>query len=69
MTDTGLLSVRVEDNSLWLTNNLPFVNGGEPVSWAPDIPIWLSLVVIIGILTVTTVASLIRTRVVTRRPS
>ena len=25
MTDTGLLSVRVEDNSLWLTNNLPFV--------------------------------------------
>jgi tellurite resistance protein TerC len=45
------------------------VNGGEPVTWAPDIPIWLSLVVIIGILTVTTVASLIRTRVVTRRPS
>ena len=50
-------------------NTLPFVNGGEPVTWAPDIPIWLSLVVIIGILTVTTVASLIRTRVVTRRPS
>jgi hypothetical protein len=25
MTDTGRLSVRVEDNSLWLTNNLPFV--------------------------------------------
>ena len=25
MTDTGLLNVRVEDNSLWLTNNLPFV--------------------------------------------
>jgi excinuclease ABC subunit B len=50
-------------------NTLPFVNGGEPVSWAPDIPIWLSLVVIIGILTVTTVASLIRTRVVARRPS
>jgi tellurite resistance protein TerC len=48
-------------------NTLPFINGGEPVTWAPDIPIWLSLVVIVGILAVTTVASLIRTRVVAER--
>lgn len=40
-------------------NELPFVNGGEHVEWAPDIPIWLSLVVILGILAVTAVASLI----------
>jgi tellurite resistance protein TerC len=39
-------------------NTLPFVNGGEHVPWAPDIPIWVSLVVIVGTLTVTTVASL-----------
>jgi tellurite resistance protein TerC len=39
-------------------NNLPFLNGGEPVSWAPEIPIWLSLVVIIGALGIATVASL-----------
>jgi tellurite resistance protein TerC len=39
-------------------NTLPFVNGGEHVSWAPDIPIWASLLVIIGTLAVTTVASL-----------
>ena len=39
-------------------NTLPFVNGGEPFSWAPDIPIWVSLVVIVGTLAVTTVASL-----------
>jgi len=39
-------------------NELPFVNGGEHIDWAPDIPIWLSLVVIVGILAVTTVASL-----------
>jgi TerC family integral membrane protein len=39
-------------------NELPFVNGGEHVSWAPEIPIWLSLVAIIGILAVTTVLSL-----------
>lgn len=40
-------------------NNLPFVNGGEPVAWAPHLPIWISLPVIIGILAVTTVTSLI----------
>ena len=39
-------------------NELPFVNGGEHVEWAPDIPIWLSLVAIVGILAVTTVLSL-----------
>jgi tellurite resistance protein TerC len=39
-------------------NTLPFVNGGEHISWAPDIPIWVSLVVIVGTLTVTTVLSL-----------
>lgn len=40
-------------------NELPFINGGEHVEWAPDIPIWLSLLVIVGTLAVTTVASLI----------
>ncbi|GAB3595014.1 TerC family protein [Angustibacter peucedani] len=43
-------------------NELPFVNGGEHVGWAPDIPIWLSLVVIVGTLVVTAVASLAKTR-------
>jgi tellurite resistance protein TerC len=43
-------------------NELPFVNGGKPVKWAPEIPIWLSLGVIIVTLAVTTVASLARTR-------
>lgn len=42
-------------------NNVPFINGGEPVSWAPHLPIWLSLTVIAGVLGVTTVASLART--------
>ncbi|KAJ1684241.1 hypothetical protein LUZ63_020534 [Rhynchospora breviuscula] len=39
-------------------NELPFVNGGEHIEWAPDVPTWLSLVVIIGTLAVTTVLSL-----------
>ncbi|HET8718486.1 MAG TPA: TerC family protein, partial [Nocardioidaceae bacterium] len=43
-------------------NELPFVNGGEHIGWAPDIPIWLSLVVIVGTLAVTTVVSLTMSR-------
>ena len=39
-------------------NELGFVNGGQPIGWAPEIPIWVSLAVIIGTLAVTAVASL-----------
>jgi tellurite resistance protein TerC len=39
-------------------NELPFINGGEHIEWAPEIPIWLSLLVIVGTLAVTAVASL-----------
>lgn len=44
------------------TNEVPFINGGEHVSWAPEIPIWLSLTVILGTLVIATVASLVSTR-------
>jgi len=43
-------------------NELAFINGGEHVGWAPDIPIWLSLLVIIGTLVITTVLSLVKSR-------
>jgi tellurite resistance protein TerC len=42
-------------------NELPFINGGEHVSWAPEIPIWLSLTIIVGTLAVTAAASLVKT--------
>jgi len=42
------------------TNALGFINGGNGVSWAPEIPIWLSLLVILGTLGVATVASLMK---------
>ena len=42
-------------------NNLPFLNGGQPVP-VPEIGIGLSLSVIVGVLVVTTVASLIAVR-------
>jgi tellurite resistance protein TerC len=41
-------------------NEVPFINGGEHVSWAPEVPIWLSLTIILGTLAVATVASLLR---------
>ena len=43
-------------------NELPFINGGEPMLWAPEIPIWFSLLFIAATITVATVASLRKTR-------
>lgn len=43
-------------------NELPFINGGEPMLWAPEIPIWFSLLFIAATIAVATVASLINTR-------
>jgi tellurite resistance protein TerC len=48
-------------------NELPFINGGNSITWAPDIPIWLSLLVIVGTLVVTAAASLARTSYERRR--
>jgi len=53
----GFIGVKLVLEALH-TNSLPFINGGEGVQWAPEIPIWLSLLVIIGTLGVATVASL-----------
>ncbi|MDQ1126866.1 tellurite resistance protein TerC [Microbacterium sp. SORGH_AS 505] len=43
-------------------NELPFINGGEPLLWVPEIPIWLSLLFIAATIVVATVASLAKTR-------
>jgi len=40
-------------------NELPFINGGQPIEWAPDINNWVSLGVIFASMAVATVASLI----------
>jgi tellurite resistance protein TerC len=48
-------------------NNLPFLNGGDPVHAAPTIPTSISLLVIVGVLAVATVASLLKTRRDTRQ--
>lgn len=40
-------------------NELPFINGGESVAWAPEIPTFVSLAVILGTIVIATVASLL----------
>ncbi|HEX7536214.1 MAG TPA: TerC family protein [Dermatophilaceae bacterium] len=43
-------------------NELPFINGGKPLTGVPDISIGQSLTVIVAILAITTIASLLKTR-------
>jgi tellurite resistance protein TerC len=62
----GFIGVKLVLHALH-ENSLPFINGGEPVTGAPDVPIWISLIVIVGILVVTTVASLLKSRRDARR--
>lgn len=45
------------------TNELPFINGGHPIEWAPEISTWVSLGVIVAAMLVATVASLFKLRV------
>jgi len=55
----GFIGVKLVLEALHI-NTLSFINGGDGVSWAPEIPIWLSLLVILGTLGIATVASLIK---------
>ncbi|MFF0318614.1 TerC family protein [Micromonospora sp. NPDC005252] len=55
----GFIGVKLVLEAL-ADNNLPFINGGEHVGWAPHIPIWLSLLVILGTLGIATIASLVK---------
>ena len=48
-----------------MRTSCPFINGGEHIEWAPEIPIWFSLAAIVLILGVTTVLSLLKARSMT----
>ncbi len=43
-------------------NELPFINGGQHVEWAPEISTWVSLAVIVVAMAVATVASVVASR-------
>ena len=57
----GFIGVKLVMEALH-ENELPFINAGEHIDAIPEIPIWLSLVIILGTLTVTTFASLAKVR-------
>ncbi|GAA2172105.1 TerC family protein [Agrococcus versicolor] len=57
----GFIAVKLVLHALHV-NEVPFINGGQPVEWAPEIPIWLSLAFIGTTIAVATVASLVATR-------
>ena len=61
----GFIGVKLVLHALHV-NELPFVNGGQSVEWAPEIPIWFSLLFIGATIAVATVASLVKTRNGTR---
>ena len=48
-------------------NEVPFINGGQKVEWAPEISTWTSLAVILSAMAVAVAASLIKIRVDARK--
>ena len=53
----GFIGIKLVIHALH-TNELPFINGGDHITVIPEIPTWLSLLVILVTLVVTTVFSL-----------
>ena len=49
-------------------NELPFINGGEHVEWAPEISTVASLMVIVGAMAVAVIASVIKLRIDAGKP-
>lgn len=45
-------------------NSLPFLNGGHPIEWVPEVPTWLSLAVIIVSLGTAAIASVLKMRAI-----
>lgn len=62
----GFIGVKLVLEALH-TNSLPFINGGEPIPWAPEVPIWVSLCVIAATLLVTAAVSIVASRRPARR--
>ncbi len=54
----GFIGVKLVFHAMHV-NELPFINGGEHIEWAPEIPIWFSLGFIMLTIAVATTASLV----------
>ena len=54
----GFIGVKLVFHALHV-NEVPFINGGEPITWVPEIPTWFSLLFIFGTLLVAALTSMI----------
>ncbi|WP_312714031.1 TerC family protein [Corynebacterium flavescens] len=57
----GFIGVKLLFHALH-ENNLPFINGGDNVPGIPEIPTMLSLLIIVGVLVVTVLASIVKNK-------
>jgi tellurite resistance protein TerC len=57
----GFIAVKLVLHALH-ENEVPFINGGASVEWAPEIGTWVSLGVIIAAMGIATIASLVKLR-------
>jgi tellurite resistance protein TerC len=62
----GFIGVKLVFHAMH-TNEVPFLNGGHPIEWAPEIDTWTSLAVIVATMVIATIASLVKMRVEGRR--
>jgi tellurite resistance protein TerC len=62
----GFIAVKLIFHALH-ENEVPFINGGHHVEWAPEINTWVSLAVIVASMAVAVVASLVKLGIDRRR--
>lgn len=62
----GFIGIKLVAHAMH-TNELPFINGGNGIEWAPEISTWASLIVIVAAMLVAVLASLIKARRDSRR--
>jgi tellurite resistance protein TerC len=62
----GFIGVKLFFHALH-ENELPFINGGQHVEWAPEISTFVSLAVIVGSMALAVVASLVKLRIDNRK--
>jgi tellurite resistance protein TerC len=58
----GFIGVKLVFHAMH-TNEVPFVNGGHPIEWAPEIDTWTSLAVIVATMVVAAAASIVKIRI------
>ena len=62
----GFIGVKLVSHAMHV-NELPFINNGQHIDWAPEIPTEVSLLVIVSAIAVSAIASLVKLRQESKR--